>query len=863
MVHQRSPDSSDINNSSNMVPNIVVFESNGQEASVPPSKARLFPSESGSTHEPSITAEANSNVNGLQSQLRDGSNSPNSPVEEFIHPPTISYSLHITFKERALHTSVSGTVPSNDVSSYHRIEVLAEQQIKNSDAKYLEFRELNLRYGSCRIVGDGDFENTHTLTSQKDWRDVCHTLMDYWIFYRHQNLRLEIFREYFTLQTRGLDKDPFSLTKRREIHSLMKNSLSSSSRRFYISRIDLMRVTSMDDIRQIIQEDNSLRISHDEKEGFIRKVYERARKLFAICVLVQLKMRCLQKLLDDGLSDERLPLKEEQDHCHGDCDIDFRNLLDRQGSFISPEFNKVGEHQILDPCVVLPIHYQPREQIMKGGTDNKTGKRQISRSSSESTNKDNPEKEEAFCGSGSYSKVYCVKIDPDHHMLSQDRDSVFALKEFKDVRDGTDFKQEMRVLNELQKYPHNHIVTHLASWTHEKKDYMLFPCAQCNLRQYMEQTRFDVTNKECLLWFLEQLRGLAQALRNLHNFDDTRSPTPSSTLVAPDPVRKSGWHHDIKPENILYFQDIGAKHGTFRVTDFGSGKIQNYRSGSVNTRSPNGTLTYEPPEAKLEGATSRPYDVWSLGCVFLELLIWAVFDDEAVKSFANERVARRFPDSQIDEGKDDTFWQIKKDDKPIRRDAVERQIKNLRNEVLHGVAEPFKEVVELIERMLDINRSTRIIALDLWDTLNRIVEQKKVDLNRAKDSSTKISIDTKSIPLPRLSLQTPVRGNPEPSDPGSPYEDSQMLPATYLPSSGVPLSSAILQDATLEGQLTVSPIEIRSSRSSQHSRQSSVSESILSPSPVQPRILSWPASATHGSTSQNTGNTPDLTGGKD
>ena len=419
-VHQGSPDSSDMNDSSKPVPNIVVSsESNGQESSVSPSKVRLPPSESGSSYELSLNAEAASNLNGLQSQLRDESSCPTPSVEEFIIPPKISYSLYITLKEKALQTSISGTVSSNDVSGYREIEELAEQQVRNSHAEYLAFRELNLRYGSCRIVGDGGFEHTHTLTSPKDWRDVCLALINYWISHRHQNLRLEILRDYFTLQTRGLGKEFFSSTKRREIHSLMKNSWSPSDGRFYISRIDLMRVTSMDDIRQIIEEDNSLEVSHDEKEGFIRKVYEQARKLFAMCVLARLEMRCLKKLLDDGLSDEHLPLKEEQEKCHKNCDADFRNLLDRQGSFIAPEFNKVGEHQIFDPCVVLPIRFQQREQITKGDTDNKAGKRAMSRSSLHSTDKDNVEKEEAFCGSGAYSKVYCVKIDPDHHMLSQ------------------------------------------------------------------------------------------------------------------------------------------------------------------------------------------------------------------------------------------------------------------------------------------------------------------------------------------------------------------------------------------------------------------------------------------------------------
>lgn len=387
---------------------------------------------------------------------------------------------------------------------------------------------------------------------------------------------------------------------------------------------------------------------------------------------------------------------------------------------------------------------------------------------------------------------------------------------------------------------------------------MLFPYAQCNLREYMKRTSFDINNKECLLWFLEQLLGLAHALRNLHDFVDTQSTASRSTLVAPSPeVRKSGWHHDIKPENILYYCDIGVRHGTFRMADFGSGKVHTYRSGSVNTRTPNGTLTYEPPEAKYEGATSRPYDVWSLGCVFLELLIWAVFKNDAVEGFANERVARRFPDSQIDEFEDDAFWQMREDGRPFRRDSVDHQIRHLREEASKQEAQPFKEVVELIERMLDPNRRARIIALDVWDTLNRIVNQKKVDLDDTQDSSVQRGVDTKGVPFPRLSVQAPVRDNSELSATGISYEDSRTSPTAYISSSSIPPALANARGTIPGEHRTVSAISMRSPRLGHHRRGSSASENTLSPGPVQFRNPSWSSTgAAHGDTSQDKGNSP-------
>lgn len=337
------------------------------------------------------------------------------------------------------------------------------------------------------------------------------------------------------------------------------------------------------------------------------------------------------------------------------------------------------------------------------------------------------------------------------------------MKEFRDrpLRGDADFKKELRILDMLRNYPHNHIVTHLATWTHDDRYYMLFPYAEYNLRQYMKWVSFGGPEKETILWLLAQFRGLASAIHNIHDLSSAEGSSTSSTAsnLAIPPARqekKSGWHHDLKPENILYFSSKSSKLGTLRIADFGSGKIHTYRSGSINTRSPNGTLTYEPPEAKSEGATSRPYDIWSLGCVFQELLIWAVFDFNSVESFRNEREGRRFPDSMIDTVADDGFWQAVDGTFCLRKPVNER-IELLRKELGKPKWRPFmafEKILDLVIRMLDLDRRRRISALDLWDTLDRIYRQTKLDLKRTNGN--------RDTPLPQLSLKAPDRRSPEP-----------------------------------------------------------------------------------------------------
>lgn len=118
-----------------------------------------------------------------------------------------------------------------------------------------------------------------------------------------------------------------------------------------------------------------------------------------------------------------------------------------------------------------------------------------------------------------------------------------------------------------------------------------------------------------------QLRGLAGALSALHNYSD----------------KGSYRHGDIKPENILRFDD-GTAVGILKLTDMGLAK---HHTLATQLRAPTtmryGTARYEPPEvAAFESqsdARSRLYDVWSLGCICLELMIWLLYGYEELLLF--------------------------------------------------------------------------------------------------------------------------------------------------------------------------------------------------------------------------------------
>ncbi len=288
---------------------------------------------------------------------------------------------------------------------------------------------------------------------------------------------------------------------------------------------------------------------------------------------------------------------------------------------------------------------------------------------------------------------------------------------------------------------------------------MLFPYAQCNLRQYMRERKFR-DRKEDILWFLEQLQGLASALKRIHDLtieDDLAEP--STPMLQPaSPVfpeeRRAGWHHDLKPENILFFWHTDPPRGDFRISDWGSGKVNTYRSGSINTPSSTGTPTYEPPEVIVEGRTLRQDNVWSLGCVFLELLVWALVDYETVKKLKEERFGRRdlsSANSRDDSREDDAFWQRTASQRIVLRKAVLECISYLEDRIQRlQRLKSFKAVVDLIKTMLNVNRETRIEAINVEDTLSRICLRTRMEFEDSDPAATE-----NDPAIPRLSLKAP------------------------------------------------------------------------------------------------------------
>lgn len=187
------------------------------------------------------------------------------------------------------------------------------------------------------------------------------------------------------------------------------------------------------------------------------------------------------------------------------------------------------------------------------------------------------------------------------------------------------FDKEVENLNRLREYKSPHLIKPIAGYQIDQSRCLIFPWADGgNLGGYWEKYSLHARNKSNVLWQIGQFVGICSALEELHE--------PN--------VR----HGDLKPENILWF-DPKNNGGTLQIADLGLATFHEKEANTKNrkgmpTQTPSGTSRYEPPEMDEKRNTkdprSRQYDIWSLGCVVLELLLWLAYSPTDLTTFRDQ-----------------------------------------------------------------------------------------------------------------------------------------------------------------------------------------------------------------------------------
>jgi serine/threonine protein kinase len=198
----------------------------------------------------------------------------------------------------------------------------------------------------------------------------------------------------------------------------------------------------------------------------------------------------------------------------------------------------------------------------------------------------------------------------------------------------------------------------------------MFPWARLgNLREFWDQ---DKTNSSCriltprfLEWALTQLSGLAEAVKSLHSVPGTND----------------SWRHgDLKPENILCFESIGTLSPDLYlpcilvIADVGltSHHTTATQERQNETRAKSSTIMYEPPETELDRnqkkGRSRRFDIWSMGCIYFEFIIWLLYGSVELDRFI------------MDLGDNKRFYESDSTKKPKLHHVVETWAEHIRND---------------------------------------------------------------------------------------------------------------------------------------------------------------------------------------
>jgi serine/threonine protein kinase len=186
--------------------------------------------------------------------------------------------------------------------------------------------------------------------------------------------------------------------------------------------------------------------------------------------------------------------------------------------------------------------------------------------------------------------------------------------------------------------------------------------------------------------FLLALSGLASATGKVHNF-----------VVDEFQLELTGCHHDLKALNVL------VDKGRFILADFGLSRFKDTAQDSATIFKTRKGYVLAPECQELDGSfekrkVHRWSDIWSFGCIMLDVLTYMLRGSKGVSDFVTRR---RF---QVDTT---IYYYFHKGFAP--NDGVTSWLREL--EDISSCAE--KKLIRLIRRMLEIDPTARPNAIEV------------------------------------------------------------------------------------------------------------------------------------------------------
>jgi serine/threonine protein kinase len=216
-------------------------------------------------------------------------------------------------------------------------------------------------------------------------------------------------------------------------------------------------------------------------------------------------------------------------------------------------------------------------------------------------------------------------------------------------------------------------------------------------------------------------------------------------------------HFDLKPDNIL----IEKEGGNWLVTDFGQAALTQRRRGTTPRVGGHfGTDSYAPPE--IEDATmefGRAYDIWSLGCIMLEVTAFMVLGYAGLKGeggFSGLDQARQAMPNGSRNSDERFFYRDLSTGEYIVKTEIREFMVNLEKSHTRSTdsSEQSKaflsKILELISRMLKPKVKDRVDMSRVVDTLSSALKRASIDNSNVNAHRVMIASDETVLGGPEL-----------------------------------------------------------------------------------------------------------------
>lgn len=266
-------------------------------------------------------------------------------------------------------------------------------------------------------------------------------------------------------------------------------------------------------------------------------------------------------------------------------------------------------------------------------------------------------------------------------------------------------QDEAELLFLLGSRRHENLVRLLTTYSQDGVPNLIFERADMDLHQFMLLRERTIDFKDDRA-FVKAIQGLSTGLNYIHSFDLGESYHTQSSMKG-----TLGCHQDIKPRNIL------VRGPDFVLADFGLMRLK-AREQDSKTLWKNGTFEYGAPECRnaetlQQNRVGRASDIWSLGCIVSELVVYLRRGSDGLSEFRDIRLM------------ENTFGQTRcfHDNFGLSRDVSDYLSAMEDDNVEEIEVEPSSELYNLIRAMLTASPEDRPDARAAESRLSYITTQ--------------------------------------------------------------------------------------------------------------------------------------------